>query len=1061
MSTTYGDIGAFAGGSASISASPPVTYAAGDKLVLCVAWGNSTDSAPATPAGWDLVANSSWVGGPGSWGVDLGSRGVIAFEKTAVASEVAVTVNNGGTGSDRTMGGFMVAITKTLTNWDTSAASGGSDTSSGTGYSVTAAADPGGLNGDTGILLNCWAPDTATISSPTLTWTGSGGGTLSSRGASASTQGNDHRISVYTKPISGTTSAAPNFAGTLSAAGGGSSVIIRIRDTNAATVVGATATATSLGLPGDLAASAKVTQTVVVPASKVGSTVSNYPMLLDLSLYGTSAWWAQCATDGANIRVTQGGAEIPVGIVTIDTTAKTGLVFVKANSLTTSVNTLTLDVLDATPTLRAVTHSLGRNAVWSDYDLMCVPAAGLINLVDGTALALTGTAGPWTPLTTKATSGTQGLTQDPATGNWYLITSTSIYKYDSSFSLLSSNTSARTGASIAGSNHMGSPCVKGGELYVPIETYPSGPYANQWVAVFDLSTLAYVRKYDISANAHESSSIAWCPDDSTFYITEYPSTGNSRLHKYNASFVYQGTLTLGTSIATKQGIAYLSTNTLLVSAQGTGLWTVTTAGVCTLQQAVSSFDAETEGCAVDSNGYPHVLGGSGNVYRFRPKTSREYAFGGQGVLAITLGTTRTAWTSGVSATLGWSPTNQGLLGYGSTAGGSTTRAVTLSRKTPDQFGIHNSTDSWLMDASSDTSPTGIGVRSRVHQTFNGTTDRKVWRNGVLRNTDLGTSQRPTGTDKTVLLGASTTGLSEPSTSVQDYAYLRNGVLSADWLAAEYESWESPATFYFVPIIGSTATATAAGNPGAVVTGGTPATVVGATATATAAGQAGTVTGASTTVGATATATATGLAGAATAASSIVGATATATAAAVAGVAAGAALLAGATATATAAGQAGSTAVGQVVAGVTGTATAQGEPGSPTAATTVTGTTATATAQGQPGSTAVGFLVTGVTGTATALALAGIVTAEATLAGLAAAANAEALVGIVSAGVLVVGETATATAVANPGESVGPRRDVTVHSVAERHRQVITIDERRRQIDMAERHRVVTFIERQT
>jgi len=230
MSVTYQSVGAVGQGSASCAPACPVVVNADDLLVLPVAWGNSTDDPPATPSGWTAPANNVYIGGAGSWGLDTGHRNVSVFYKIADGTEdlASVTVNNGGSGTDRCISGQIARLTKTLTFWYVTVV-GGSDSSLDTSFAIVAASDPGAVNGDVALFAGGWAPDTAGASSAAIVWAGTGTGATQIQSI-ANSNGNDQRFLLFRRALTGTSTDVPSFTATGGANVSGSGAIILIHD---------------------------------------------------------------------------------------------------------------------------------------------------------------------------------------------------------------------------------------------------------------------------------------------------------------------------------------------------------------------------------------------------------------------------------------------------------------------------------------------------------------------------------------------------------------------------------------------------------------------------------------------------------------------------------------------------------------------------------------------------------------------------------------------------------------------------------------------------------------
>src|SRR5690606_14696684 len=96
-------------------------------------------------------------------------------------------------------------------------------------------------------------------------------------------------------------------------------------------------------------------------------------------------------------------------------------------------------------------------------------------------------------------------------------------------------------------------------------------------------------------------------------------------------------------------------------------------------------------------------------------------------------------------------------------------------------------------------PSSGGASRRLHGQYNGTTARHVWVDGDLKVTDNTIIAR---SGDTLVVGAGWTTVTS-SFTLESFIgslwriYLRLGIMSADWLAAEFASWESPSDFYMV------------------------------------------------------------------------------------------------------------------------------------------------------------------------------------------------------------------------------------------------------------------------
>lgn len=578
--------------------------------------------------------------------------------------------------------------------------------------------------------------------------------------------------------------------------------------TNSGTFTGLSVRVTdNLGATADLSTftltvAAGSVATFTIASGTVSSDLSDFPVKVNLADM-PSGFWSAVKSDGGDIRVyaADGTTQLPFDLTLFFKAGKVGELFAKMDVAAASDTVFKIVWGDSSLNLLPATDTYGRNAVWSDYDAVIIN--GLTNRNgNGHNASITGSGVRFDYINYSCTavgsdvSAHEGVAFDGT--YFYVIDTTTIEKYDASWTLLATQSNAISAASLTGSgaNHLGDGCIVGGELFVPIETYPSGPYSNQWICVFDPSDLSFKRKYDISANAHEAAGICWDPTNSRFVVVDFTSSGDTKLHKYDASFSYLGYITTA-SIPSKQGIEfwndnyYISTgNFYRVSLDGSTVETwssITGSGV----------NGFMEGLAAKGDGAFYVLfdGTPSAIYTLSPDYS-QYGWlklTGFGYLTITSLSKRTVWTMGANEYQGTVQGNNALLSYSDNSSSSGNRATLLVRGATLNFGAWNSTDSWL-----DSSGSSLvnGSRHRAVHTFNGTTNRKIYRDGALTGTDTGTDQRPAGTGDTFYLGGSDSAGSEPFVGSLNYSYLRNGEMTAAWLAAEYASWASTG-FYTV------------------------------------------------------------------------------------------------------------------------------------------------------------------------------------------------------------------------------------------------------------------------
>jgi hypothetical protein len=126
--------------------------------------------------------------------------------------------------------------------------------------------------------------------------------------------------------------------------------------------------------------------TLTVASGTVLSDLTDFPVYVDLADL-PAGFWSAVTSDGGNIRVSQGGTDLPVDVVAIDTGADTGYIFFKDTILTGSNNVYTIEARSGA-TMAAVTDPLGRNAVWTAYHRVLMGAAAVDRTGSGTTITL-------------------------------------------------------------------------------------------------------------------------------------------------------------------------------------------------------------------------------------------------------------------------------------------------------------------------------------------------------------------------------------------------------------------------------------------------------------------------------------------------------------------------------------------------------------------------------------------------------------------------------------------------------------------------------------------------
>jgi hypothetical protein len=543
---------------------------------------------------------------------------------------------------------------------------------------------------------------------------------------------------------------------------------------------------------------------ITIAAETVSSALSGFPVYVDLSDMPAGFWTQLYYSDGRDIRVkAEDGEALPFDLVFIAPESLSGSLFVKTNVSDSADTVIFIHYGD--PSLSAVAPSApnGRNAVWAEYHRVYLFGGDSIDRTgNGGRPAQSGKSYAFENVATSANLGVhQGVCFD---GTYYYVTDTNaIKKYDAEFSLVSTNADP-VGDVGGGVNHCGDPDVHDGIIYIPIENYVSiSDFSFQRIARFNASNLAFIDSVSISAQGHECSSVCFCEADGLLYVASY--ADGSKLWKYNASTLeYVGSLTLGASISKIQGVTFWR-GAFFINSD-------------TLDETIRvEYDGTVSGMVFgESSGVYEGLGHSdgallllhdttgsadGVVRRLEPRDVAAKT--GVRFLSTTdftgdikcTGLSRfTQWSIGVSVKLASKGGNRCAVSYGQAGSALNTNRTSIAyRSTSDCFGFWNSTDGWILDPV----PAEIDTIYRYVATQNGTTGRALYRDGSSVVTGSASAEQPaTGAD-CLYLGVEDGDKTEQMDGELGFVYLRSGVLSGDWIAAEAANLSAPSSFYSV------------------------------------------------------------------------------------------------------------------------------------------------------------------------------------------------------------------------------------------------------------------------
>jgi hypothetical protein len=541
-----------------------------------------------------------------------------------------------------------------------------------------------------------------------------------------------------------------------------------------------------------------------IPSGKVAANLTDFVVYVDLANL-PDFFWQHVSDNGGDVRVkTSGESPLPTDLVWLDKATKTGALFFRSSLLSASENTFRIEFATGLTALD-VHDTYGRNAVWQDYKCVTLLGVDPRDRSGHYTIQVNGDPALFEIVATHT------LSEDPHQGvawdgtHWYLFHTDAIYKYDSEFNLVSSNTAILTESGLSGVNHICDGTYHAGYLYTVLETYPSGPYANQHLLKISAADLSIVDITDISAQAHECSSVCYCDRDGYLYITDY--TSDAQIYKYTTGGEYIGTLSLSFSGSELeiQGIEWFNDafwvtsdandEVYRVEYDGTvithGLFgTTVTAGylegICRKNDRLVVLEDPTSANSYLREWRPLQIAKSGGGGYDQASGTSQY-------LEIESITSLTTFTLAATAIFDLKEANRAVASYHHNASGVTNNRVTVGfSNTNSSVGVWDNNNSWLLPSPA-VNPTA-GVAYRLHAVYNGTTSRRIYVDGALQNTQAAISAIPSNLDH-LLLGIEDDSIAEQFDGKIGFAYLRESVLSDAWIAAEYANLNNPSSFY--------------------------------------------------------------------------------------------------------------------------------------------------------------------------------------------------------------------------------------------------------------------------
>lgn len=557
--------------------------------------------------------------------------------------------------------------------------------------------------------------------------------------------------------------------------------------------VSATASAVSASVQitvGDGAGSGtETTYTVNVPSGTVGSDLTAFPLMIDLSDMPAS-FWTNVQDDGGNVRAydADGTTLIPHDLTHINTVQQTGRLYAKKTLLAASASAIKVATVASPATKLLDADPNGRNAVWEDYESVIVfPSTD-----NRTGVELAGRDMTGLEFQSKYTlTGYETLPGDPHQGIAFNGTffigfdTTVLYKYDTSFTTvatLASVPDACAAAGLAGITRISDGCIVGDKIYGACDDA-----SNSYIVVFNLSDLSVDSYY---AHPHPGWSASTGTDGTLLYGCRYTG-GTSEIRSWTVAGVVQPTITLPANVPLCQGVTYDDdlNEFILSSETNNSLWTYNPA-TDVLTEVYRGF------VTGDSQGVDYE---AGKVYHMKQETAlvileeTQYADYGRAHYnaLVEKVAANSVVTFGGSVYHTRTAYQQGYLSLVNPEGGRDTVAYDEG---PDRIDMFSSSgDSWIVPSTS-LDPVRNDHHRYVAQ-HNGTTDRRLFIDGAQADVDTGVSTRGSTGESDFTINGSISPSSEVGEGYYQSVWVRNENLSADWIAADGDNFLSPSTFY--------------------------------------------------------------------------------------------------------------------------------------------------------------------------------------------------------------------------------------------------------------------------
>lgn len=545
---------------------------------------------------------------------------------------------------------------------------------------------------------------------------------------------------------------------------------------------------------------------IVVASGTVSADLTGFPLMIDLAQM-PSSFWSAVRSDGGNVRAYEadGVTQIAIDLTYINAARELGRMYVKTDLLTASDNTVVIKVLDPATTMLSVTDTYGRNAVWSDYEVVWV----FPETVNRTGNSYTQTVSAFLPHSEWVRTEYHDLTGAPHNGiandgTWMVSCDdivlrrhnpTAPYAVVQTVSDINTALSAMTG--LSNFDHMGDPVCVGTSTFFTVttddETY------RRFLVEYTTATLTLLNAWEMTG-AQRVFGGNVCYDGTNLLLFSY--TDDNTFIKYTTSGSYVGDVSITGrpyEMDDYQGSVVMPGGNIYVSGGTNGIYEITPAGAYVQKVYTDPHSSIMEGLD-HRDGNLWLLKGNGALITLRNDVATDFRYLHQGDKAYETLPNAQVWTMGVTTRQVRTDFQYTYIGLDDPSGSSNTSTAGILYDEGaglDKMGTWNSTDGWLYTSTALT-PVAYDIM-RMALGHNGTTERKLRIRKdatTYSGVDSGVSARPTGTNMAFILNHSETSGTGTGATYFQHAWLRLEYMSDAWLQADLDSAIDP-TFYTI------------------------------------------------------------------------------------------------------------------------------------------------------------------------------------------------------------------------------------------------------------------------